>query len=715
MVKAGRANSAAPGFVTKCDVITATLINQSLAAKDIPLRLRALSGKPPASWLQNPDIFFSRVPVDTTPGRPTRKGRGKGKKAARAARISSKEVDSVSEGDTLSEGEDSGVCQICMKTGDQKKLLLCDGIAEDGKGSCDAGYHYDCVGLSGIPEGNWYCPKCEAKREKEAGEKSKDTGMPTGDQSAVPQHQEAPSVAEELDGGRSSVGHTSAGELLSPGIDGESLGPGEMHSPDSMLARPGTPSPEVPPNDKDHDVETGTVEGDSPMVDLTAARVLGEGDPPVAAEAINSSQTESKDVQNNAPMDVEAGSSEQAQGEKAAAKAKAKAAGGKAKAKQVAEPKSKPEDTGGEVFGKFPRPRSPSVQGARAPKRGRKAQAIKETRTEDPAAPNAGAVAKEEITSIVSPEAGQPCIICGEVGDQRELLLCDSLVGNLGERCDIGCHASCLGLTVLPDGEWNCPTCINARNAEVAAAVVRTQRGSRRGALSVGPGSPGSPYSDMEAETVASLAPESPAPLAPQSPGAFSVRSGGGGGRGRGLGRAAGRSQATKGAGRSGPALSPASPSPTSQQVCVECKEIGDQTQLLLCDGVLEDGKKCDAGYHTYCVGLDSVPEGEWFCSTCSSKRTEEFKDTGRGRGTGARRAPIRTVGAQTRTTYCSVCNTVGDKTKLVYCPVSGCGIGQHTYCCGLFDIPESGFLYCPAHKSLAPPSPELSRLSRVN
>jgi len=334
MVKAGRANSAAPGFVTKCDVITATLINQSLAAKDIPLRLRALSGKPPASWLQNPDIFFSRVPVDTTPGRPTRKGRGKGKKAARAARISSKEVDSVSEGDTLSEGEDSGVCQICMKTGDQKKLLLCDGIAEDGKGSCDAGYHYDCVGLSGIPEGNWYCPKCEAKREKEAGEKSKDTGMPTGDQSAVPQHQEAPSVAEELDGGRSSVGHTSAGELLSPGIDGESLGPGEMHSPDSMLARPGTPSPEVLPNDKDQDVETtGPV----------------EGDPPVATEAINSSQTESKHVRDNAPIAVEADSNEQAQGEKAVVKAKAKAAGGQAKAKQDAEPKSKPEATGGEV------------------------------------------------------------------------------------------------------------------------------------------------------------------------------------------------------------------------------------------------------------------------------------------------------------------------------------------------------------------------------
>lgn len=40
------------------------------------------------------------------------------------------------------------------------------------------------------------------------------------------------------------------------------------------------------------------------------------------------------------------------------------------------------------------------------------------------------------------------------------------------------------------------------------------------------------------------------------------------------------------------------------------CGDNDDEDVLLLCDG-------CDAPYHTHCVGLDSVPQGDWFCMEC--------------------------------------------------------------------------------------------------
>lgn len=43
---------------------------------------------------------------------------------------------------------------------------------------------------------------------------------------------------------------------------------------------------------------------------------------------------------------------------------------------------------------------------------------------------------------------------------------------------------------------------------------------------------------------------------------------------------------------------------------CPICASSDDEEVLLLCDA-------CDAPYHTYCVGLDSVPHGHWFCMEC--------------------------------------------------------------------------------------------------
>ncbi|KAJ5148126.1 hypothetical protein N7526_001478 [Penicillium atrosanguineum] len=49
-------------------------------------------------------------------------------------------------------------------------------------------------------------------------------------------------------------------------------------------------------------------------------------------------------------------------------------------------------------------------------------------------------------------------------------------------------------------------------------------------------------------------------------------------------------------------------------QPCTICGEADNEDVLLLCDG-------CDAPSHLYCVGLDEIPAGAWYCSQCESQR----------------------------------------------------------------------------------------------
>jgi hypothetical protein len=50
--------------------------------------------------------------------------------------------------------------------------------------------------------------------------------------------------------------------------------------------------------------------------------------------------------------------------------------------------------------------------------------------------------------------------------------------------------------------------------------------------------------------------------------------------------------------------------------VCPICALSDNEEVLLLCDA-------CNAPYHTYCVGLSSVPNGQWFCMECQHDGTE--------------------------------------------------------------------------------------------
>lgn len=47
---------------------------------------------------------------------------------------------------------------------------------------------------------------------------------------------------------------------------------------------------------------------------------------------------------------------------------------------------------------------------------------------------------------------------------------------------------------------------------------------------------------------------------------------------------------------------------------CPKCGNDDNEDVLLLCDS-------CNNAYHTYCVGLDSVPAGHWFCESCEAAR----------------------------------------------------------------------------------------------
>ena len=48
---------------------------------------------------------------------------------------------------------------------------------------------------------------------------------------------------------------------------------------------------------------------------------------------------------------------------------------------------------------------------------------------------------------------------------------------------------------------------------------------------------------------------------------------------------------------------------------CSACQQQDRPEAMLICDG------ECGRGFHTDCVGLDCVPDGDWFCHDCRQLR----------------------------------------------------------------------------------------------
>lgn len=55
--------------------------------------------------------------------------------------------------------DDVQVCEMCKEVGDEGTLLLCDGM----HGTCNAAYHFRCVGLRAVPRVSWFCPDCSER------------------------------------------------------------------------------------------------------------------------------------------------------------------------------------------------------------------------------------------------------------------------------------------------------------------------------------------------------------------------------------------------------------------------------------------------------------------------------------------------------------------------------------------------------------------------
>ncbi|KAL8951080.1 MAG: hypothetical protein Q9222_002920 [Ikaeria aurantiellina] len=75
---------------------------------------------------------------------------------------------------------------------------------------------------------------------------------------------------------------------------------------------------------------------------------------------------------------------------------------------------------------------------------------------------------------------------------------------------------------------------------------------------------------------------------------------------------------------------------------CPICDDDDNEELLLSCDG-------CGTEYHTYCVDLDDIPRGHWFCETCAAQRAVESVNNTRNTRRSHRLSDRRTRAQQRR------------------------------------------------------------------
>uniref|UniRef100_A0A669C5V9 PHD finger protein 10 n=1 Tax=Oreochromis niloticus TaxID=8128 RepID=A0A669C5V9_ORENI len=57
-------------------------------------------------------------------------------------------------------------------------------------------------------------------------------------------------------------------------------------------------------------------------------------------------------------------------------------------------------------------------------------------------------------------------------------------------------------------------------------------------------------------------------------------------------------------------------------KTCTVCQQPHHEDEMMFCD-------MCDRGYHTFCVGMDSIPTGLWICEVCDKNFTTPKKKGG--------------------------------------------------------------------------------------
>ncbi|KAK5873802.1 hypothetical protein PBY51_018807 [Eleginops maclovinus] len=68
-------------------------------------------------------------------------------------------------------------------------------------------------------------------------------------------------------------------------------------------------------------------------------------------------------------------------------------------------------------------------------------------------------------------------------------------------------------------------------------------------------------------------------------------------------------------------------------KTCTVCQQPHHEDEMMFCD-------KCDRGYHTFCVGMDSIPTGLWVCEVCD-------KDFSTPKKKGGAKTPKKSKSAQ--------------------------------------------------------------------
>merc|ERR1712142_1128762 len=56
-------------------------------------------------------------------------------------------------------------------------------------------------------------------------------------------------------------------------------------------------------------------------------------------------------------------------------------------------------------------------------------------------------------------------------------------------------------------------------------------------------------------------------------------------------------------------------------ETLLQCTNSTSEDKMIFCD-------RCDRGYHSFCVGLKSVPNGKWQCKGCHGNNTGALINT---------------------------------------------------------------------------------------
>ena len=248
--------------------------------------------------------------------------------------------------------------------------------------------------------------------------------------------------------------------------------------------------------------------------------------------------------------------------------------------------------------------------------------------------------------SIRCPDTGrvwitQPCVICHRDDNEETLLLCgtdDETAAFSG--CSRSHHTACVGLEVVPEEDWFCPSCKERECAPTEEKSNMTKKSKRKKIKISQDGNkpPNSLWKDVK------NAANNPKVLATLKEvqefwthGDIDAKQQVQGAKTRTRGTQRSKSntdyqldikvgevvyRATIRGGGDASIRCPDTGRVWITQPCVICHRDDNEETLLLCgtDDETAAFSGCSRSHHTACVGLEVVPEEDWFCPSCKER-----------------------------------------------------------------------------------------------